>query len=490
MISVWERLRDRLLPGSIVTRMTLILFLGILVAQILGTLIWTRQIEGSERDRLIEVAQNMGARIGQTILFFSRLPENYRHIVLDQLRDMGGTRFFVSVNSLRIDLETIPQTELSQQVSDTLVKSISEQIGSRPGLTLDLVEFSQLRVFSGKNLMVELPPKWKRFALIDPGDDSPFVVIQLPVSDGEWLYLATVFPRGAVINQSLLSTERLLTLALVSFTVLLLTAALIRWVVRPLRQLARQADALGRGQNPDYIPEQGSTEMKTTIRTFNNMSQRIQKFIADRERLFASISHDLKTPLTRARLRAELIDSSEQRESLINDLDNLDALVKASLQMMKEGAIHENTTRVDLRKLLIRCLDSACVVDIPSTLDVPDSFVLDGRPLSLERLFTNLVDNAIHYGRSVEVVGWYEEDQKVIVQVRDRGPGLTDELKQRVFEPFFRVDRQPTSVHAGLGMGIVRSLAQLHGASIRLLDRPGGGLIVEVGFPTSQFVTH
>jgi signal transduction histidine kinase len=411
--------------------------------------------------------------------------------VLDQLRDMGGTRFFVSVNSRFIELEAIPQNSLTRQVKETLLTSLNSQLGKAAETQLSFVDFQNLKVLSGENLMVDLPPKWQRFALIDPGDESPVVVVQLPISDQEWLYLATVFPQGAIINQSLLSTERMMSLALVSITVLLLTVGLVRWIVGPLRLLAKQADALGRGQNPDYIVEQGSTEMVSTIRAFNQMSQRIHKFISERERFFASISHDLKTPLTRARLRVEMLDDSDSRDLIVKDLENLDALIKAALQMMKEGEIHENTVEVDLHQILNQCLDSACVVDIPSKLDAPDPFPMLGRPLSLERLFTNLVDNAIHYGRSVEVIGWVDKEQDCqVVQVCDQGPGLSDTLKEKVFQPFFRVGKQPTTVHAGLGMGIVQNIVQLHGGSIELKDREGGGLIVEVRFPLSQFDTQ
>ena len=124
MTSRFARWRDDLLPSSIVARMSLVLFTGILIAQILGTLLWTRQLEIAERDRLVEISHNMGARMGQTILFFSRLPHQYRHIVLDQLRDMGGTRFFVSVNPRYLALDTL---------SDHLHRSLHPETLPGPG---------------------------------------------------------------------------------------------------------------------------------------------------------------------------------------------------------------------------------------------------------------------------------------------------------------------------------------------------------------------
>ena len=161
--------------------MTLILFAGTLIAQLLGTLFWTQQIERTERTRLMEVASNMGARIGQTIQFFSRLPHRYRHVVLDQLRDMGGTRFFVSVNERPLELTEVADNEYTRLVRSELKDTIEAQLGPQASLTIKFVPFSQLRILSSGNRMVDLPPKWKRFALLDPGDRSPVVVVQLAV---------------------------------------------------------------------------------------------------------------------------------------------------------------------------------------------------------------------------------------------------------------------------------------------------------------------
>lgn len=480
-VSLW---RDRLLPKSIVARMTLILFIGILVAQSLGGVLWSRQLQQSEVERLSIAAENMGARMGQTIQFFSRLPREYRHIVLDQLRDMGGTRFFVSINTHYIDLEKVESSALSLRIIDQLKTSANSQLAGKKIENIDLVAFDNVRVLSGENRMVELPQRWQSFALLDPGDESPVIVAQIQVGQKEWIYLATVFPSGRLLDASLLTSERLISLVLVSLTVLILTTILVRWIVRPLRKLAKQADVLGRGQNPDFLPEEGSVEMQTTIRAFNQMGTRIRKFISDRERLFASISHDLKTPLTRARLRAELVDDASLRDGLVNDLENLEMLVHASLQMIKENEIHENITQVDLARILKRCLESAQVADLPSSLEIPEPFVIEGRPLSLQRLFANLIDNALHYGRCADVKGWIDKDtDQLIVQVLDKGPGLTYAQKKRVFEPFYRLNKAPSDIHVGLGMGIVRSIAQLHGAEVQLLDRASGGLVVEVRFP-------
>ena len=488
-MSQMGRLRDRWLPGSIVARMSLVLFVGILVAQTLGAALWARQVADDEHRRLIEVSENLGARVGQTLQFFSRLPAQYRHVVLDQLRDMGGTRFFVSVNRQSIALNQLPPTQRSDEASRVIQAQLQAQTGPLDDLSVQFVAFEQLKILSGDNLMVDLPLRWKRFALVNPGDQSPVVVIQHRLNNDEWIYVAAVLPVGEAIQGSQWMTpERLWSLGLVSFTVLVLTTALVRWIVRPLRLLARQADALGRGQTPELILEQGSDEMVSTIRAFNVMGLRTHKFIADRERLFASISHDLKTPLTRARLRAEMLPPA-QGEPLIRDLENLDVMVKGALQMMKEGAIHENAEPVELEPLLSQCLQSATVAGVPSSLSCDPDLVIHGRRLALERVFANLIDNAVHYGRSIDVTA-RDADGSIEVCFKDRGPGLSDELKTRVFDPYFRANHNPSTIHVGLGMGIVRSLIQQHGGTIELLDRTGGGLVVRLLLPLSHFDTN
>ena len=405
---------------------------------------------------------------------------------------MGGTRFFVSINSQYIPLTKVPETQTIAQVRVMIDESIRTQVKVTEQPMISFVRFEDLRILSGDNMMVNLPPKWQRFALLDPGDDSPVVVVQLKLNNDEWAYLATQFPNGeSLYGFQWFTGERLVTSFLISLTILILTILLVRSVVRPLRLLSRHADQLGRGHSYQFLPVQGSSEMQSTIHAFNAMGQRLQKFIADRERLFASISHDLKTPLTKAKLRIEMLDDTEIRSKLSQDLDDLETMVKASLQMVKDAAIHENTQRTDLIEVLKRCVEAAEVARLPYTLSVPESLLIDCRPLSLERLFTNLVDNALYYGRSVDVEAFIDGPQKlVIVKVMDRGPGIPDEQKSAVFEPYFRSGHKPSSVHVGLGLGIAKTIVQLHGGLIALGDRPGGGLLVTVQLPLSHFVTN
>ena len=481
-MSINRKFRDSLFPNSIFARMAVTLLVGILLAQSLGAWLWIEQLKDSERKRFVELSENMGSRIGQTIQFFIKLPKEYRHIVLDQLRDMGGTRFFVSVNQAYIDLPTLEDNEFSTLVRERLVHSIKSQLGGSQAIDIQFVKFDELKILSGTNLMVDLPPKWKRFALIEPSNNSPIALIQMPIAN-EWLYLASPVPSGdLLVGINWLTSERLISLASVSLTVLLLTLLTVRWLVRPLRRLAKQARNIGQGRSAQQVEVEGSREMVATINAFNKMSLRIQKFISDRERLFAAISHDLKTPLTRVRLRTELLEDESVKEALISDLDNLDTMVKGSLQMMKEDVVHENSLTVAIDQMLLTLAEKEKIHGLPVHVDIQPGLQLEGRPMALERLFANLISNGLEYGGAIYIKAWSDESN-LWVTVSDPGPGLKKESKDRVFEPYYRIDQKPNSSHSGLGLSIARSIAHFHGGEISLLDAIQGGLCVRVNFP-------
>ena len=471
------------MPKTVVARMTSVLFIGIVIVQLLGAWLWVEQLQSSERDRMIEVSESMGSRIGQTIAFFEKLPKQYRHIVLDQLRDMGGTRFFVSVNKQHIDLIPIAESEFSLLVRDNLQRSMFAQLGQIDDMEITFVNFDNLKILTGDNLMVALSPTWKRFALLDPGDESPVAVIQFPIDEEEWMYLAAVVPKGELLlGVDWINGERIFNLLAVSLTVLLLTFLFVRWLVLPLKTLAHQADLLGKGRNPRQLEEKGSKEMVATIRAFNSMAMRIQNFINDRERSFAAISHDLKTPLTRARLRVESIEDDTIKESLIGDLDYLGTMVTGSLQIISDGIEFEHTSDIDLTKMLGAILKKEEILGLPIKFDMKKNITMKGRSLAIERLFSNLINNAMTYGKGVEVKG-KKQHNGILIEIMDNGPGLSDADKENVFKPYYRLEHKLSESHSGLGMGIARSIANIHGGELELKDRTGGGLIVEVYFP-------
>ena len=337
---------------------------------------------------------------------------------------------------------------------------------------------------TNNQILASLSPIWRSLGLVVPNADSPVAIIQFRLKNqNDWMYLASIIPKGELLlSFDWVNGERIFTSILVSITMLLITFLFVRWLVSPLQLLAKQADLLGKGRFPRQLEEKGSKEIIATIQAFNSMARRIKKFIADRERSFASISHDLRTPLTRARLRVEGIEDEEIKENLIEDLEYLETMVKSSLQTMTDGIEHENTIEVELTKMLKTILKQEEILGLPIKMTINKEIKLRGRAIALERLFSNLINNALIYGGGVEVSGKQKENG-IFIQIMDRGPGLTDSDKENVFKPYYRLENKLSDSHSGLGMGIARNIANIHGGELELKDRAGGGLIVEVYFP-------
>ena len=487
------------MPKTVVARMTSVLFIGILVAQVLGTWLWVEQLKSSEKERMAEISQELGYNIAQAVGFFEKLPNQYRQETLVQLRQNGGTfldfgsEFFVSVNKDYISLNSIAKTEFSSLVSDNLEETLFSQVGQVEDLNIKFVRFSDTRIMSpngpqegltNSHILAPLSPIWRSLGLQAPDPDNPLAIIQFRLKNqSEWMFLATIIPKGELLlSYDWVNGERIFTSSLVSLTMLLITFLFVRWLVSPLQSLAHQADLLGKGRFPRQLDETGSKEMVATIQAFNSMARRIQKFIADRERSFASISHDLKTPLTRARLRIEGIEDESIKADLTGDLDYLETMVKGSLQIMTEGVEHENTSKIDLTEMLEAILRKEEILGLTIKVNIDGKITMKGRSVALERLFSNLINNALTYGQGVEVTG-QKKKTGIFIQIKDKGPGLSDVDKEKVFKPYYRLESKLSDSHSGLGMGIARNIANVHGGELELKDRKGGGLIVEVYFP-------
>lgn len=479
--------------------MTSVLFIGILVAQVLGTWLWVEQLKSSEKARVTNISKELGSYIAQAVGFFEKLPSQYREETLSQLRQNGGTfldfgaEFFVTSNNEYVDLSEIANTEFSILFRENLEMSLSSQIGQVDDLKIKFVKFNDAKTMipnspseglTNNQVLASLPPIWKSLGLLAPSTDNPIVIIQFRLANqNDWMYLASIIPKGELLlSFDWVNGERIFTSILVSITMLLITFLFVRWLVSPLQLLAKQADLLGKGRFPRQLEEKGSKEIIATIRAFNSMARRIKKFIADRERSFAAISHDLRTPLTRARLRVEGIEDEEIKEDLIEDLEYLETMVKSSLQTMTDGIEHENTTEVELTKILKTILKQEEILGLPIKMNITKEIKLRGRAIALERLFSNLINNALIYGGEVEVSG-VQKGNGIFIQIKDRGPGLSDADKENVFKPYYRLENKLSDSHSGLGMGIARNIANIHGGELELKDRAGGGLIAEVYFP-------
>ena len=253
---------------------------------------------------------------------------------------------------------------------------------------------------------------------------------------------------------------------------------------RPLRRFAEAADRLGLDANPPPLPERGPRELRNATRAFNRMAARIRRLVDDRTLMLAAVSHDLKTMLTRLRLRAEFIEDAGQKEKAAADLDEMQAMLEATLAFARDDAADERPAPVDLAAMLQSLAADLADAGRAASYDGPDRLTLRGRPVALRRVFENLLDNALRYGGEAGV-SLRQAEGRVEVRVDDRGPGIPASLRERVFDPFFRLEssRSRDTGGSGLGLAVVRAIVQRHDGDIALEDRPGGGLRVRVALP-------
>lgn len=256
---------------------------------------------------------------------------------------------------------------------------------------------------------------------------------------------------------------------------------------RPLSVFASAAERLGMDVNAEPLPEVGPSEVVRAAHAFNTMQTRIKRFIQDRTQMLAAISHDLRTPITRLRLRAEFVDDELQRRKMLTDLDEMEAMIGATLTFARDDAATEQLDSVDVAAIVAALCSDHRAAGRDVTYSGPDTLALIARPLAFKRAINNFVENAVKYGKTARV-GLSTAHQEVTICIDDDGPGIPVGDKERVFAPFIRLEssRSRETGGAGLGLTIARNAVRSMGGDVELINRPEGGLRVKVTLPVAQ----
>lgn len=331
------------------------------------------------------------------------------------------------------------------------------------------------------SLLPEMPANGVRVDYADrqpPGDAHAIVgSLQLPDASFVSFSIPQFGDTGPALHAALLSTS------LMAGGVALVAILLVRTLVSPLRDLARAADAIGRGPGV-LVTEKGPDEVRHVARTFNAMQTRIHRLISDRTQALAAVSHDLRTPITRLRLRAGFLADHEAQAAVDADLDEMEAMIDATLAYLSGEAEPEVPKAVDLASLLATLVDAAGDAGRLATFAGPRHAYLVIRGLAIKRAFTNVIDNALSYGGNARVA-LRDNGGDVRVTVDDDGPGIPEQELGRVFEPFARLDasRNRRTGGVGLGLTIVRQAVEREGGTVVLSNRAEGGLRAEIIIP-------
>lgn len=450
-----RRFRFRLWPGSLAARTALVLIVGLVVVQTLGLGIHTL-----DRNDLVRLA---GLRV-------------YSFRVMSIYRDL------VEVTPEKQDarLKTIPLPKtFSAQLADRIDIQFGNLLQTPPP-----VRHAILLNMDGFPIPPEFRPQHYRFGF-DPGTQHEYTALQMP--SGRWLVITSHLPRP----DSFQGTEFLFAFILMTALAAALTIWAVRRLTAPVRTLAAAAEALGRDVNAPPLPEDGPSETAAAAKAFNTMAARIRRFVDDRTLLLTAIGHDLRTPITRMRLRAEFMEDDEQRGKMLSDLDEMEAMVSATIAFGRIASPNEPVSPIDLAELLRTVLDEAgdAAPDIVDQLryEGPGHLTARLRPQAFKRALTNIIGNAVKYGSSahVKLSAPTRDIRQLKIEVLDNGPGIPPEHMERVMQPFQRLEtsRNRETGGVGLGLPIARDITRAHGGDLTLANRPEGGARITLTLP-------
>lgn len=251
----------------------------------------------------------------------------------------------------------------------------------------------------------------------------------------------------------------------------------------PIRLFTDAAERLGRDPRAPPLSLKGSAEITVAVKAFNDMQERLRRYVEDRTAMVGAIAHDLRTPLTRLRFRIENVPE-DVRVKMAADIDQMEEMISAALTFVRDTTRDGERTPLELSSLLESLCDEMAETGADTQVELGEKVVLNGDPLALRRLFTNLLENAVKFGERARA-RVYRDGDSAIVEIEDDGPGIPADEVERVFEPFYR--REPSRSRQtggiGLGLAVVRSVARGHGGDVELINRPGGGLTAKVQLP-------
>lgn len=311
------------------------------------------------------------------------------------------------------------------------------------------------------------------------------LTISVKTLAGPWLNVFTLVPPA----NPAFALPSLASMVVMALALVIIVIFMVRRVTRPLARLSDAAERFGRGEDVDTLPEQGPEDIRQATRNFNRMQERLHRYVKDRTQMMAAVSHDLRTPITSLRLRAEMIEDRETREKIIEALAEMQTLAEATLAFAREEATAENTRAVDLAALIDAVVQDLADMGQDASFafeDLPpgEKISLPARPVALKRAFRNLIENAVKYGEIAEI-SLQTSPEEIIVHVDDKGPGIAENMRQKIFEPFVRLEESRNRETGGIGLGlaIARSIVHGHGGNIEISESPNGGARFTVKLP-------
>jgi len=456
----------KLLPRSLFGRLVLILVSGMLAAQALTSSIWYDMRHG----QVLEIPSRLIAtRLADVVRLVHSDPAQAELLI----NMLDTPRFRLTLSDQASDVPS-SLSDGDQATERLLNKVLSEKTGYTQNLhllSLSLLDTEGER--AGLSTLLGSQPVVGQF------------LIDLRLPDGRWLQVEATEEQGWTSTSPMdLLFDYVMRIYLLRVLVLVLIALVaVRLAIRPLNALAKAAEALGRDIRRPPLSEDGPTEVRRAAQAFNAMQQRLIANIAERTRFLAAISHDLRSPITRLRLRTEMLDDNQTKERFRSDLEEMEHMVASTLDFVSSGEINETRQNIDINALLQSLQADLQDVGEQVTIEGRAKQPLPGYARSLKRCVQNLLENAVRYGCEV-VVRVEDQASSLKIVISDRGPGIPQAQLEQVIEPFYRVEgsRNAETGGYGLGLSIAQTIASAHDGRLSLNNREGGGLEVVLEF--------
>ena len=471
----------RLWPRRAGGQLALLLILVLLVAQVITIVILAGERQGALRSASLEHV-------------LQRVADGYT--LADTTDPERQERILRALSSPTLRLSIDPAPYLTEDQSSDMRRRLAEELG------LPVAQVRTAMEADGDDCLRDRDDHRDRERHDDEDDEHheyeehrddddhhderqecpPVLGVSLALSSGQWFNARALPPAPSWLWLKATLTSVGITAVLLTLTLLLA----VRRILRPMNELSLAAHAFGRGEKV-RVPEKGPEDVREVTRAFNQMQDQVGRAQEDRARLLAALAHDLRTPITSMRLRVEMLPEGEDRDRLLDSLREMQHLAEATLDFIR-GTTTEQHRRYDLATLL----DSLCgdLQEMGLAVHCDDSprCVLQGQPEAVKRALRNLIENAVNYGEQAEVT-LATTDTEAVVTIVDQGPGILEADRERVFEPFYRLEhsRSRETGGAGLGLAIARTLIRGMGGDIRLGAGPGGqGLQVSVTLPKTR----
>ncbi len=449
----------RFIPDSLFARTFLVLIVGLALSHSISIALYV----SDRSSALVSIdGRHIGDRVALTERIIRFIPPQNRPDMIELISDDIFKVSWTPYSSIGTDEKTSPRTMEVQ-------KAIAEHLdpdGSRIVRIRDM----------GMQPMV-----------INAGDtpkDIAMIMVSMTLPDQGWLN----FSMPLQTPSSLWNMRYVLSMAVMLIAIAGFSAIVVHQLTRPLARFAIASKKLGVDMGSADIPEKGAMEIRQAAKAFNQMHRRIKRFVEDRTQMIAAISHDLGTPISRMRLRAEFVEDGEQRQKMLADLSDMEKMVADTLSFARDEAISEPMVRVDFRALLQRVCDDIGDNGYDVEFIIADKIIpYECRPAAIRRALGNLIENAAKYG-GVARVNLVKDRPCIIIRIDDEGPGIPQHLHEEIFEPFFRLEnsRSRDTGGTGLGMTVARSIIRAHGGDITLENRAEGGLRMKVRLPVPK----